>query len=130
MEHTLLKDLKNVQIVQHNVMEEKFVLKHINNAENYSEYLPDYWGNITDEEKELGHGGMDYYMLQNFFTAIRNNEEMPIDVYDAAAWYSITALSERSIAMGGAVQYIPDFTRGKWNKRERKDVVEFPKINK
>ena len=64
------------------------------------------------------------------YTEIRNNEEMPIDVYDAAAWYSITALSERSIAMGGAVQAIPDFTRGKWNKRERKDVVEFPKVNK
>lgn len=109
---------------------EKFLLKNINNAENYSDYLPSYWKNITEEEKELGHGGMDYYMLKNFFSAIRNNEPMPIDVYDAAAWYSITALSERSIAMGGALQYVPDFTRGKWNKRDRLDVIEFPKVDK
>ena len=105
---------------------EKFVLKHINNAENYIDYLPSYWQGITEEEKALGHGGMDYYMLENFFSAVRNNEEMPIDVYDAAAWYSITALSEQSIASGGHVQAIPDFTRGKWIKRERKDVIEFP----
>ena len=108
---------------------EKFVLKHINNAEKYSKYLPSYWKKISEEEKELGHGGMDYYMLKNFFSAIKNNEEMPVDVYDAAAWYSITALSEKSIAMGGAVQYIPDFTGGKWHKRKRLDVVKFPTIN-
>ena len=39
---------------------------------------------------------------------------MPIDIYDMAAWMSITALSERSIAMGGAPVEIPDFTGGRW----------------
>ena len=39
---------------------------------------------------------------------------MPIDVYDAASWMAITALSEMSIAKGGQVVDIPDFTRGKW----------------
>ena len=38
----------------------------------------------------------------------------PIDVYDAAAWMAITALSEESIAQGGAPVSIPDFTRGRW----------------
>ena len=107
----------------------KSVAEHFE-GENYVEYLPSYWQGISEEEKELGHGGMDYYMLQNFFSAVKNNEEMPIDVYDAASWYSITALSEQSIAMGGQVQAIPDFTRGKWIKRQRKDVIEFPKIEK
>ncbi len=41
---------------------------------------------------------------------------MPVDVYDAAAWMSVTALSEKSIAEGGAPQTFPDFTRGKWIK--------------
>ena len=53
-----------------------------------------------------------------------NNKEMPIDVYDAAAWMAVTALSEQSIATGGMPQLIPDFTDGKWITREPRDVVE------
>ena len=41
---------------------------------------------------------------------------MPVDVYDAASWMAVTALSEMSIAKGGAVMDIPDFTGGKWHK--------------
>jgi len=100
------------------------IQKYLNNANNYSEYLPDYWKNITEEAKALGHGGMDYYMLKEFAKAIINNEEMPIDVYDAASWMVITALSEISIAAGGAPVDIPDFTNGKWVTRKPKDVVE------
>ena len=38
---------------------------------------------------------------------------LPIDVY-AAAYMSISALSEQSIQRGGAPVDIPDFTHGKW----------------
>ena len=74
----------------------------------------------------MGHGGMDYIEIKAFFKAALNGEEMPIDVYDAAAWMAITPLSEQSIAMGGAPVPIPDFTRGAWMLRPRRDVVEFP----
>jgi hypothetical protein len=104
--------------------------KYIHNAEGYSEYLPDVWRNITDEEKTLGHGGMDYLEFRAFFDAILKGEEMPIDVYDMAAWMVITPLSEQSIAHGGMPQSIPDFTRGKWILREPKDVVSFPTVEK
>ena len=106
----------------------KTVATYLNCAEEYSEYLPDEWRNITAEEKELGHGGMDYLELKAFFKAIINNEEMPIDVYDMAAWMVITPLSEQSVAHGGMPQAIPDFTRGGWILREPKDVVKFPKV--
>ena len=53
---------------------------------------------------------------------------MPIDVYDMAAWMSITPLSEQSILTGGTPQPIPDFTRGKWLLRKPLDVVELPKV--
>ena len=59
---------------------------------------------------------------------LRNGKEMPIDVYDAAAWMCITALSEQSILQGGAPQPIPDFTKGKWLTRPRLDVMEFPTV--
>ena len=90
--------------------------------------MPDIWRNITEEEKNLGHGGMDYLEMKAFFKAILNGEEMPVDVYDMAAWMSITPLSEQSIAHGGMPQAIPDFTRGLWHLREPKDVVEMPKV--
>jgi hypothetical protein len=100
----------------------------LNCAENYAEYLPSIWRDITPEEKELGHGGMDYLELKAFFSAILNGTEMPIDVYDMASWMAITPLSEQSVAHGGMPQAIPDFTRGQWILREPKDVTEFPKI--
>ena len=65
-----------------------------------------------------GHGGMDTLIVQAFFDAVRNRTPTPIDVYDCAAWMSITCLSEDSIAMGSAPVAVPDFTNGKWIKRE------------
>lgn len=100
--------------------------KHLKNAKQYEEYLPEFWRNATEREKSLGHGGMDYFQFKAFFRAILTGEEMPIDVYDMAAWMAVTPLSEQSIAQGGAPQAVPDFTRGKWILRESKDVVELP----
>ena len=102
--------------------------KYMNCAEEYREYLPDIWRNITEQEKKLGHGGMDYLEFKAFFHAILNGEEMPIDVYDIASWMAITPLSEQSVAHGGMPQAIPDFTRGQWILREPKDVTELPKV--
>ncbi len=103
----------------------KIVEKHLNNADNYKSFLPEYWQNITEEDRKSGHGGMDYFQLTSIFDNILNNEELPIDVYDAASWMCITALSEASIACGGMPQPVPDFTRGKWVTRKRKDVIKF-----
>lgn len=65
---------------------------------------------------------MDYFMLRDFFGKIGEKKTFPIDVYDAASWMSISALSEESVAKGGAPVAIPDFTRGKWMLRAREDV--------
>lgn len=93
-------------------------------ANNYKELRPKIWRDITDEEIRAGHGGMDTLMLRSFFDAVRNGEEMPIDVYDAASWMVITCLSEASIANGGMPIDIPDFTGGRWVMRESKDVAD------
>lgn len=100
--------------------------KHLRSAKGYEEYLPDFWRNITERERDLGHGGMDYFQFKAFFHAILTGEEMPIDVYDMAAWMAVTPLSEQSIAQGGAPQAVPDFTRGKWILRESRDVAPLP----
>lgn len=96
------------------------------NTDKYSDYLADAWKNITPEQIDAGHGGMDYIEFMEFFKALRSGAEMPIDVYDAASWMCITALSEASIATGGHPQMIPDFTEGKWLMREPRDVMDLP----
>ncbi len=102
-----------------------FYKENYSNADKYTdEFMPSIWKDITEEQKQTGHGGMDGFEFLAFTDALKNGKEMPIDVYDAAAWMCISALSERSIAQGGAPQSIPDFTNGKWVIREPKDVVE------
>ena len=85
--------------------------------------MPDCWRKLTDEERRLGHGGMDYIQMHTFFDAVLKGDEMPLDVYDAAMLISMTPLSEQSVAQGGAPQPIPDFTRGRWLRRKKRDVV-------
>jgi hypothetical protein len=70
-----------------------------------------------------GHGGMDSIEFRVFVDCLRAGKPMPIDVYDAAAWMSVTALSEASVAAGGLAQAIPDFTSGMWTRRKPLDVV-------
>ena len=94
-----------------------------NAAEYEEEFLPDVWKNMSENAKKYGHGGMDAVMFRDFLECLNEGKEMPIDVYDAAAWMCITVLSEQSIAMGGAPQIIPDFTDGKWLLRQPKDVM-------
>jgi hypothetical protein len=94
------------------------------NQDEYSEYLPDDWKNITPEQLKAGHGGMDFIMLKHFFNNIKNGKPMEIDVYDAVTWMSVTALSELSIANGSTPVECPDFTRGKYKTRKTVDVFE------
>jgi len=96
------------------------------------EYVERKWKKIEDYRKKYdhplwkrangriqgGHGGMDTLCIQAFIHSVRTKTPPPIDVYDTAAWMSITCLSEDSIAMGSAPVAIPDFTNGKWIDRE------------
>lgn len=104
------------------------IQKYGNNAEQLKDYLPKYWRDVTPEQISLGHGGMDYFMVGTFLDALLNNKEMPIDVYDAAAWYAITPLSEKSIKNGGRPYQIPDFTRGKYKNRKQTQIFDNDKV--
>ena len=84
--------------------------------EFYEEYDHPIWKKFKNNQVG-GHGGMDYLVLSAFVEAVRKRQPTPIDVYDVAAWMSVTALSEQSVALGGAVLPFPDFTNGKWIDR-------------
>lgn len=101
------------------------------------------WGNYWDYAREYDHplwkalgeeadrhrakdwsGAYDYLMLYQLVHALRHQRKPPMDVYDAATWSAISALSERSVAQRSAVQDVPDFTRGKWQNAAPTDLSQ------
>jgi len=90
--------------------------------ENPEKYMKEHdhplWKKYGKTAEGAGHGGMDFFVDHAFIECIKRGLDFPMDVYDYATWYSITPLSEKSIAEGGQVQHIPDFTRGKWKTRK------------
>lgn len=96
------------------------------NADKYAEtYDNDLWKHKSAGMLASGHGGMDYLVLRAMLSAARGESYPAIDVYDAAAWMSITALSERSIANGNMPVEIPDFTKGKYKNRTEKSTGKY-----
>jgi len=97
------------------------------NAKEYAKtYDHPLWKRYQEEGVKEGHGGMDWLVLRAFFESAAAKIDPPIDVYDAAAWMSISTLSEDSIAMGGLPVAIPDFTSGKWvNPRPKKYIEDY-----
>lgn len=88
------------------------------NADKFTEeYDHPVWKRYIQEGVQGTHDGMDWLEFKLFFEALRAETPMPVDVYDAASWMAITALSEMSVAKGGAIMDIPDFTSGRWHMR-------------
>ncbi len=65
-----------------------------------------------------GHGGMDWLVCRAFIESVKNGTNTPIDAYDTATWLAIGPLSEQSIARGSQPVDFPDFTRGRWFRRQ------------
>ena len=74
-------------------------------------------------EGTSGHGGMDFVMRWRIIQCLREGLPLDQDVYDAAAWSSISELSEKSVAQDGASLEVPDFTRGAWEKTAPLGIV-------
>ncbi len=96
------------------------------------------WGSIDDwkqythplwkKEGELaakvgGHRGMDFLMLFRLLECVREGLPPDMDVYDAAAWSAVGALSVTSVSNGSAPIEFPDFTQGKWMQRNASAIA-------
>jgi predicted dehydrogenase len=95
--------------------------------EDASTYLDKYdhpiWKKNHQKAIGAGHGGMDYFLVDSFIDCIKNQKRPPFDIYDAATWMSLTPLSEISVASGGTLQNIPDFTNGEWISRKNNFAI-------
>jgi len=89
-----------------------------NLEEMYKEYDHPLHKEYVELGEKGGHGGIDWLVCRAFIESVKNGTTPPIDAYDSILWSAIAPLSEASIAMGGAPVPVPDFTKGKWVKRE------------
>jgi hypothetical protein len=87
-----------------------------------SKYNHKYWREEGAKAAGSGHGGIDYMVLNDFFGLVKDKKPASIDVYDAAAWSAISALSEMSVSRGSSPVDFPDFTRGQWIKFKEEKV--------
>lgn len=87
------------------------------------EYSPPIIKKIGGLAKKVGgHGGMDFTMDWRLIDCLRNGLPLDQDVYDAAAWSSIIALSEWSVANDSEPIDIPDFTCGSYATNAPLDI--------
>ena len=73
-----------------------------------SEYLPERYRIATDEQNKAGHGGGDFFLVQDFVDAIRENKKPDIDIYQACEWTAVGLLSELSVMNNGKTIDVPD----------------------
>lgn len=92
--------------------------------DDYKQYAHPLWQNQGEKAAKVGgHGGMDYLMLARLLECVREGLPPDIDVYDAAAWSAVGALSVISVSNGSKPVEFPDFTRGKWTERSASGIA-------
>ncbi len=81
---------------------------------NYSaQYEHPRWQQWRVQAEQAGHGGGDFFVLEDFVNAIQHGTRPAIDVYDAVAWSSIMPLSISSVTHDGRPEEAPDFARAR-----------------
>lgn len=76
--------------------------------EALEEFLPEGWRQPPEEARRAGHGGGDYWEVQDFVAAIQEDREPPIDI-DLAMDMTLPGLvSQQSIAQGSTWVAVPD----------------------
>ncbi|MBC7360895.1 MAG: Gfo/Idh/MocA family oxidoreductase [Candidatus Aminicenantes bacterium] len=82
------------------------------------------WKKLSQKGEGRGHGGMDFIEDYRLVQCLRTGSPMDINVYDAAAWSVVSALSEKSVAKNSEPVKFPDFTRGRWKTTPPLGIIE------
>ena len=84
---------------------------HWRDISEFNHLLPERYRKATEEQNKAGHGGGDFFLVDDFIHAIRTGEKPDIDVYQAAEWTAVGLLSELSVTNGGRTIEMPKFRR-------------------
>ena len=84
---------------------------HWDEIGKYNAYLPDRYKNATEEQLNAGHGGGDFFIVEDFINAVRSETQPELDVYTACEWTAVGLLSSLSVVNGGRTMEVPRFRR-------------------
>ncbi|MCD6415792.1 MAG: GNAT family N-acetyltransferase [Planctomycetes bacterium] len=79
-------------------------------------YLPERWLNPPEAARKAGHGGGDYYEVEDFLRAIRGEAPCPIGIHEAMDMTLPGLVSQESIRRYGIWLEVPDSRQ--WAYRE------------
>ncbi len=96
-----------------------------NKEEFYAKYDHPLHKEYAEMQAVGDHGGIDWLVLRAFVESVKSGTNTPIDAYDTASWLAIGPLSEMSIANGNTAVAIPDFTNGRWFRREEPNTGKY-----
>jgi len=82
------------------------------------------WKKLSQKGEGRGHGGMDFIEDYRLVECLRSGSPTDMNVYDAAAWSVVSALSEKSVARNSEPVKFPDFTRGRWKATPPLGIIE------
>jgi len=82
------------------------------------------WKKLSEKGEGRGHGGMDFIEDYRLVQCLRTGQRTDMNVYDAAAWSAVSALSEKSVARNSEPVKFPDFTRGAWKTTPPLGIIE------
>ena len=87
--------------------------RHFKSLMDFPQFLPERYKNATEEQKNTGHWGGDFFIVQDFIETIKSGGKPPIDVYEACEWTAVGLLSELSVTNNGRTMDMPDFRKSK-----------------
>lgn len=91
--------------------------------DEFRHLLPERYKHAEEAAKEAGHGGSDYFIVQDFIDAITQGGKPAIDVYEACEWTAVALLSELSVTNGGRAIDMPRFRK---NMPREEQVLKLP----
>lgn len=91
---------------------------HWQPLDDFSKYEHPLTKEMIRISKGAGHGGADFIEIYRLINALRKGLPTDQDVYDAASWSVVSALTEISVANRSKAVNFPDYTRGGWKSRE------------
>lgn len=77
----------------------------------FASFLPERYRAASAEQRNAGHGGGDFFIVEDFVNAVLQGTPPPIDVYRACEWTAVALLSELSVCNRGRVMDMPNFRR-------------------
>jgi predicted dehydrogenase len=77
----------------------------------FKEYLPKRYIDATDDQRNSGHGGGDFFIVEDFVKAISEGVRPAVDVYQACEWTAVALLSELSVTNKSRTVDMPHFRK-------------------